>query len=60
MSTDVIFTVTNELTGVRADVIGHGGEFYTVEMTDVDSHEYVGSRTFQSESKAISHAVLIS
>lgn len=54
----IIFSVTNQLTGWRVDVLDHG-ECLTVEQYDVDG-AYMGSRTFTSDTGAISHAVLLS
>lgn len=58
METVLVFSITNDLTGWRIDVVEHDNCF-TVEQYDVDG-AYMGSRTFSSDTKAISHAVLLS
>lgn len=55
---EVIFTITNDLTGWRVDVID-SGECLTVEQYDIDG-AYMGGRTFADDVKAISYAVLLS
>jgi hypothetical protein len=58
METVIIFSFTNELTGWTIDVLDHGDSF-TAEQHDVDG-AYMGHRSFTSEARAISYAILCS
>lgn len=55
---DIIFTITNDLTGWTVNVYNRG-ECFSVEQYDVDG-AYMGQRTFAAETKAITHAILLS
>jgi hypothetical protein len=57
---EVVFTITNELTGVRVDVYQQSDACFTVDYVDVDNHEYTPGPVFTSEGAAINHAILLS
>lgn len=51
-----VFTITNELTGLRVDVHQRGPATFEVVLEDVDCHDYL-SAFFRRESEAINHAI---